>query len=257
MTLQQPAWELPFLKALERCGVASEAARVAGTGVRNAFKRRKANPTFAAAWEAAVALHRSELGRRALAAIGEEGIAFNSGPDGAKKVAAGQSRWGKRAEEAFLAELTVSANVRLAAEAAGFSTASAYKRRLRHQRFAAAWDAAVDAGRARVQAYLLEAATRTFDPDELPIGDERELPKVSIGEAINIAKLGSAAAGRGSRAADDDGFITEPIGRDEWEQAGQNIFDRLERLRERMEARPKCPQCGQPMPEDGRHEVNS
>ena len=49
-----PVWESLFLHALEQCGVASEAARQAGTGVRNAFKRRKVNPAFAAVWDAAL-----------------------------------------------------------------------------------------------------------------------------------------------------------------------------------------------------------
>lgn len=87
-----PAWEAAFLKALERCGVASEAAEVARIGVRNAFKRRKSNPTFAAAWEAAVALHQSEVGRQAMSAVAASGLATNEGPDGAQLVAAGQSR---------------------------------------------------------------------------------------------------------------------------------------------------------------------
>ena len=221
-----PVWEQPFLKQLERCGVASEAARVAGTGVRNAFKRRKANPTFAAAWDAAVALHRSEAGRRAMRAVTAEGWAFNSGPDGGKVVAAGQSRWSKQSEEAFLVELTVSANVRLAAKAAGFSTVAVYKRRLRDKHFAAAWDAAIETGKARVQAYLVEAATRTFDPDELPIGDEREIPKVSIGEAINIAKLKSAGPPPGA-------WDEEPPDEDYLKEVRERILEKLQRLRER------------------------
>ena len=271
-----PHWETPFLKALERCGVASEAARLAGTGVRNAFKRRKGNSTFAAAWDAAVALHRAELGRRAMAALAEEGVAYQSGPDGAKVLAAGQSRWSKRSEEAFLVELTTSGSVRVAAKAAGFSTAALYKRRLKDRHFLAAWDAALETGKARVQSYLVEAATRTFDPDELPIADEHEIPKVSIGEAINIAKMParpSTSPGTGpstslrtgpsntlgmrgieGRTYDETGFDTTPITREEWEEAKQRIIDRLERIRERdAEAEREtgcCRTCGQALPID-------
>ena len=183
-------------------------------------------------------------------------------PDG-KLIKGSEARWGKRAEERFLTELTVSANVRVAARAAGFSTAAVYKRRLKDRHLAAAWDAAVETGKARVQAYLVEAATRTFDPDELPIGDEREIPKVSIAEAINIAKMppreggaaaGSAKGGRGfeGRTYDESGFDTTPISRDEWEQARQNIVDRLRRLREQMEEAERdsgrCSSCGQALP---------
>lgn len=224
-----PVWEIPFLGALERCGVASEAARVAGTGVRNAFKRRKANPTFAAAWDAAVALHRSEVGRRRLDALAAEGVAINSGPDGGKMVAAGQSRWTRRAEETFLTELTVSGSVRLAARAAGFSTTALYQRRLKDRHFAAAWEAAVETGKARVQSYLVEAATRTFDPEELPIGDDREIPKVSIGEAVNIAKLGpSTGSGRAGK-----GWDEEEVDEDYLKEVRERILEKLERLKER------------------------
>ena len=197
---------------------------------------------------------------------GETG--FVTRPDG-KVIRGSEARWSKRAEAAFLTELTVGANVRLAARAAGFSTAAVYKRRARDQRFAAAWDSALEAGRARVQAYLVEAAARTFDPDELPIADEREMPRVSIAEAINIAKLGGASTGPGRAAAggytrggkgmedriyDETGFDCTPITRDEWEQAKVNIVDRLERLREQTEAEERatwrCSSCGQQLPED-------
>jgi hypothetical protein len=170
-----------------------------------------------------------------------------------------------------LTELTVSGSVRRAAQAAGFSTTAIYKQRAKSRHFAAAWDAAVEAGKARVQAYLVEAATRTFDPDELPIADGAEVPKVSISEAINIAKLGSpspgngrvgpsggwSASGRsrgGERGYDDDGFDATPITREEWEGARQNIFNRLQRLREQMaeeeQETGRCRSCGQVLPEE-------
>jgi hypothetical protein len=259
-----PAWETPFLKALENSGVASGAAAVAGTGVRNAFKRRKSNPTFAAAWDAAVALHRSEVGRQAMSAVAASGIAYSEGRGGAKLIAAGQSRWSKRSEEAFLVELTATGSVRLAAKAAGFSTTTIYKRRMKDQPFMAACDAALEAGKARVQSYLVEAATRTFDPDELPSAEDDHIPKVSIGEAISIAKLpprdgrfaagsGGSSVGRDGRTYDETGFDTTPITREEWDEARQNIFNRLTRLRERTEADERetgrCHCCGQPLPE--------
>lgn len=204
-----PVWESAFLKALERCGVASEAAKLAGTGVRNAFKQRKANPTFAAAWDAAVALHRSEVGRQAMSAVAAEGFAYRQVEGGARVEAAGQSsgprasfarkpassRWTKRSEETFLLELSRTGSVRLAAKAAGFSTQAVYRRRTKDRHLAAAWDAAVEAGQARVRSYLVEAATRTFDPDELPIAEDHEVQKVSISEAINIVKLPGRSPG--------------------------------------------------------------
>ena len=259
-----PVWESAFLKALEHCGVASEAAKLAGIGVRNAFKRRKSNPTFAAAWEAAVALHRSEVGRQAMSAVAASGLATKESPGGAKFVVAGQSRWSKRSEETFLVELTVTGSIRLAAKAAGFSTATVYKRRMKDQQFMAACEAAIETGKARVQSYLVEAATRTFDPDELPVAEDHQVPKVSIGEAINIAKLparetrspAGSTIGRDGRTYDETGFDTTPISREEWEEARQNIFNRLQRLRENMEEEEMetglCRSCGQPLPMESR-----
>jgi hypothetical protein len=175
-------------------------------------------------------------------------------PDG-KVVKGSEARWGKRAETRFLTELTVSANVRLAAEAAGFSTTAVYQRRMKSRHFMAAWDAAVETGKARVQAYLVEAATRTFDPDELPIGDGREVPKVSIGEAINIAKLGgSSGAAKAGKGWDEDGdghFVTN----EELDAARERILSRLQRLQENIEGQEAetgcCHHCGQPLPDGG------
>lgn len=191
-------------------------------------------------------------------------------PDG-KLIRGSDARWSKRAEEAFLLELTVSANVRAAARAAGFSGAAVYKRRLKDKRFAAAWDAAVETGKARLQAHLVEAANRAFDPEDLPIGEDRELPAVSVAQAINIAKLpardggGSAGAGAGAgggfarggkgledRIYDETGFDMTPITRHEWDEARQNIFERLQRLREQTEEEERktgrCRSCGQQLP---------
>jgi len=106
---------------------------------------------------------------------------------------------------------------------------------------------------ARIQSYLVEAATQTFDPDELPVGDERQLPKVSVSEAINIAKLkGSPSASPGTIGNDNDWFDSTPITRENWEQAKEAIVTRLGRLREQMEEQEEetglCRSCGQALP---------
>jgi hypothetical protein len=285
MAKREPRWVAVFLKQLERTGNVRMAAEGAGVDFSTAYQRRKRHGDFAERWEGALARFKEappplsavplpsksrggeddQQGHQALTlpqppaapslSLDGRGEAVLR-PDG-KVIKGSEARWGKRAEEGFLLELTVSGNVRRAAEAAGFSTAAVYKRRLKSRHFAAAWDAAVETGKARVQAYLVEAATRTFDPDELPIADGAESMKVSIGEAINIAKLpardGGAAAGSAKgwglegRTYDETGFDTTPITREEWEQARQNIIDRLARIRERDEAKPKCEACGQPL----------
>jgi len=242
---REPRWVAVFLRALERSGNVRLAAEGAGVDFSTAYQRRKRHAEFAERWEGALAAFQalapdpSTIGCAAPSSLrhapgmpissappppGKLGEELNVRPDG-KIIKGSDARWGKRAEEAFLLELTTSGNVRRAAKAAGFSTAAVYKRRLKSRHFAAAWDAALETGKARVQAYLIEAATRTFDPDELPIGDEREIPKVSISEAINIAKLKAA----GPVTAGDD----EEYDEDQLKEVRERILYKLERLRER------------------------
>jgi hypothetical protein len=278
MAKREPRWAAVFLKQLEQTGNVRLAAERAGVDFTTAYQRRKRHSDFAERWEgalAAVALrqgqeegdgeeaHTPEIpstifgGPPPRDKLGEETVLR---PDG-KVARVGEGRWSKRSEEAFLVELTATGSVRMAARAAGFSTAALYKRRLKDRHFCAAWDAAVEAGKARVQAYLVEAATRTFDPDELPIADDREIEKVSISEAINIAKMpvrgpattsGGKGFGMEGRTYDETGFDTTPITREEWEEARQRIIDRLERMRERDEELERetgcCISCGQRLP---------
>jgi hypothetical protein len=236
---REPHWVKLFVRELERTGNVRLAAEGAGVDYTTAYQRRKAHAEFAQAWEGAL---RAFAGRLEDEGEGENApppaplvpLPQKSGggdlvvrPDG-KLIRGSEARWGKRAEERFLLELTVSGSVRLAAKAAGFSTTAVYKRRLQDRRFAAAWEAAVETGKARVQAYLVEAATRTFDPDELPIADESEMPKVSVGEAINIAKLRSAAPAQA--AEEPDGYDEDYL-----KEVRERILEKLQRLKERDE----------------------
>ena len=277
---REPRWVGPFLKGLERCGNVRLAAEGAGVDFTTAYQRRKRHEGFAEAWEGALRFHASRgaeagqtpppsafadgfggrspspplCGREELE-IRSDGLAsgecFPSIRSG-KLIKGSEARWGKRAETRFLTELTVSGSVRRAAVAAGFSTTAIYKQRAKSGHFAAAWDAALETGKARVQAYLVEAATRTFDPDELPVGDEREMAKVSISEAINIAKLKGGASTMVGGGGTDEEFDGRPITREDWEEARQNIVNRLARLRERNEAEEqatgRCLSCGQVLP---------
>jgi len=99
---------------------------------------------------------------------------------------------------------------------------------------------------------------------------------VSIGEAINIARLKGPATSPGSspghgwtngglppgytrggkgcedRIYDETGFDCTPITREEWEEAKQNIVYRLERIREKQDESERetgrCWNCGQSLP---------
>ena len=254
---REPRWVKVFLKQLERTGNVRLAAERAGVDFTTAYQRRRRHAEFAEAWEGALAAVKerplSPLSDAESPAAGSARVGHgplpgapakgrgatphpNSLPQGeremvvrpdGKVIKGSEARWGKRAEERFLTELTVSANVKRAAAAAGFSTTAVYRRRLMDRHFTAAWDAAVETGKARVQAYLVEAATQTFDPDDLPIGDEREIPKVSIAEAINIAKL-KAAEGRPGQ----DGWDEEPS-EDQMREVRERILHKLQGLKAR------------------------
>lgn len=226
------------MKALGETGIAAAAARTAGIGVRAAYKRRKANPTFAAAWDAAADLHRSEQAKQAMRAAGELAVSRRGG---GQVALAGQTRWSRRGEEAFLTELAVTANVKRASAAAGFTPSGLYARRRKDPHFAQAWDAAVADGRARIEAFLVEAADRTFDPGG--IADDAELPKMTIAEAIKVLQLAQGRSGRPARGSAEPcgrGWIGDP----EWgtpedearmAEVREGIIGKLERLREREE----------------------
>lgn len=248
-----PRWVVPFLRALERTGKVRAAAVDAGVDHTTAYQRRKAHADFGEAWERALVRFRDARMSAEEEAIspfdasvahpspGSPSASPSSPPrgeeltsDGIRMKRVGTERWGKRKEQAFLEELVRSANVTLAAEAAGISTSALYPRRHRDARFAAAWDAAIQTAKARVQPYLVEAATRTFDPASLPVGGDG--PTVTVAEAIRIAKLKSPAveSGGAARASGDpwgDGWEKDEA---EHLEAAQRIRDRLDRLQERM-----------------------
>ena len=148
---------------------------------------------------------------------------------GFRRVAA--RRWSAGAEEKFLEELTATGNVARAAAAAGFSAQTAYKRRLRDKHLAAGWEAAMAVGRARLEAHLLFAANRSFDPETLPVAEGA--PKVSVGEAISILKHKPAPG-----VSESGDFSTwqeegEALSTDEFTALREKIIAKLARVRER------------------------
>ena len=115
----------------------------------------------------------------------------------AQLVKASAGRWSKKKERAFLTELAAGATVRRACAAVGLSDTALYNRRANDPHFAKAWAAVAEVRRVRLGEYLVEAGNRALDPDALPIDeDEAQLPKPTIAEAIQIAKMGNTAAAK-------------------------------------------------------------
>jgi hypothetical protein len=241
-----PRWTIPFLRALERTGDARASAEDAGIDHTTAYARRRAHPEFAAAWEEAIAAHAAgaerekaeELERLRRAAPPRSGELSCPSPkaEGKPKAQlkrAGHDRWSPRKEKAFFDELAATANVKRAAKAAGVSPNAVYQRRLRDAHFRAKWAAVLETGRASIEMHLVEAANRSFEPEELDVDgidvtlgnrppDGRAGPVVSVAEAIRIVQV------HGSKTQRE--MLPNPFA----EQAASMSEDDVQALRERV-----------------------
>lgn len=95
-------------------------------------------------------------------------ITRRNGKDGPQVIATTGKRWSDEAERIFLDALASSCNVRLSADAAGFSTVAIYRRRRDDPGFAQRWQAALEQGYARIEMALVAAtgnALEGFAPD--------------------------------------------------------------------------------------------
>lgn len=248
--LRAVTWEEPFLAALARTGNVAASAVAAGIDVSGAFNRRRRSPTFREAWLTVLAEREARAGGLVLVAepvaaaqgmecvpaVGGGALVPRTSRGGAQLARVGTGRWGARAEEAFLGELAGSANVKAAAAAAGFSAEAVYRRRLKVPAFAQAWDAAIEVGKARLKALLVEAAGRSFDPDSLPVGEEGAGRHVSVGEAIHILRLkggegsvAAAAQGKDEGVPGECGCSYTP---EQVDELRMRIFNKLQRVRE-------------------------
>jgi len=140
------------------------------------------------------------------------------------------SRWSKAKEKLFFDELAATANVKRAARAAGVSPNAVYARRMRDTHFGAKWAAALETGRASIEMHLIEAANKSFDPDEIDTGDIQ--PKVSVAQAIRIVQV------HGSKKQQE--MLTNPfagqaasMSEEDIEEARERLFRKIERLRKR------------------------
>jgi hypothetical protein len=240
---KEPRWVIPFLRALVRTGEVRAAAEDAGIDHTTAYARRRTHPKFAGLWRGALAAHaeiRKAEEQEEIAAVGNapsppHGCAAGPslsregrGADGEELVAscgqvkrAGNGRWSKAKEKIFFDELAATANIRRSAAAAGVSYNAVHARRLKQPLFAAKWDAVARSAKASIDMYLIEEAKKTFDPDEIELGEAA--PKVTIDQAIKISQAG-AAKGRQADAHPD------PFA----EEASASCDNGLDEVRERI-----------------------
>ena len=95
--------------------------------------------------------------------------------------------WTPRIEARFLGVLCETANVRVAAAAAGMSKSSAYAHRRRHPDFARLWDEAITIGTVMLESALIAGAVAYMEgaPAEL----DGTVRVTSIGEAIKVLTM--------------------------------------------------------------------
>lgn len=193
-----PRWVGPFLRALERTGMVRVAAEDAGVDHTTAYARRRTHGEFAAAWvEAKTAHEAAKADEKAWANGRAPALSLPPPRDGgAEYVVSGNrlqrvssERWGKRKEEAFLAELAVTGTFQIACKAVGISCEAVRKRRRKDPRFEAACKAAIAECAKRAPEFLAGAMVATFDPEAVLDAQPGGLPRVSIDQAIKIAQM--------------------------------------------------------------------
>ena len=98
------------------------------------------------------------------AASGPTGTILRAGgKDGPQCVRSRGERWTDAAEAVFLDHLAASCNITAAAEASGFTTFSAYRRRRRDAAFAQRWQAALEQGYVRIEMALVRRAAEALE----------------------------------------------------------------------------------------------
>jgi hypothetical protein len=123
-----------------------------------------------------------------------------SGKDGPQIIHSAGARWTDEAESLFLDTLAATNNVRVAAEAAGFSREAIYARARRDPEFAEKKAHARAIGCGRIEDGLYLAADHVLSGK--PVPPDCPWPNMSVQEAIAIARLNRPAqAGEGRRPA--------------------------------------------------------
>ncbi|MES2445387.1 MAG: hypothetical protein V4574_21380 [Pseudomonadota bacterium] len=210
-----------FLAALGRTGNARLAARALGVHRATFTKRRAKHPAFAAEWDAtlaaahaafalaggarppgsgdapdpaALAIADAPAWRAALRTRGGEPTVVRTASGRLQLRLAPPGRMTRAAEQAFLAALAATANVRLAAAAAGFAHTSIYAKRKASPAFAAAMDGALDIGFSRLESALFASTIAVLDgvgPDSAwrDSLDVNPIPPMSVAEALQLVAL--------------------------------------------------------------------
>ena len=194
-----------FLDALRQTGNIKAAAAAIGRNPCSMRRRRVRLPGFAAEWRAALVVAEARLYERAKGRLpaswkeaprsayrtkgGEPVIA--RGRDGRlQQRAATPNRLTRQGEQAFLLALSVTANVGLAAAAAGAPREAFYRRRRLDEAFAREWRLALEEGYGRLQLRCLEAADpESHTHDAWRHNEPPEPPPMSVNQMLQLMYL--------------------------------------------------------------------
>ena len=200
-----------FLRALRRTGNVREAAREIGKNYGTMQHRRGRDPAFAARWDAALVPATARLRERGGArrpgeappsalgtatraqghrTLGGEEVVI-ARKDGTLQVRRAQpGKLTAACEQAFLAALSATANVKLSAAAAGAAEAAFYRRKRRDPGFAREWRLALQRGYEQLECALLATASvASSEHDGWRHNDPPPVPPMTANQALQLLYL--------------------------------------------------------------------
>lgn len=277
-----------FVKALAQGGNVREAAREIGVHYGTIQHRRRAHPVFAAEWDAALVVaqarlvkaggakrpsgtHKGAVSARAKAAPGDhrtqggEAVVVQR-RDGTLQLRRAQpGKLTRECEQAFLAALSATCNVRLSAAAAGAAEAAFYRRKRRNPGFAREWQLALEQGYEALEMALIAG----FEPDAALDDAWRHnepppVPMMTTNQALQLlylhhktAKLWAEAPYMNRRRGETSDDWSERRGRDyvagkariaerlQIEDTNRALKKALDQVERRMARKPKLPALDQ------------
>lgn len=189
-TRRQALQNQAFLDALRRTGNVREAARELGVHRSTFTKRRAKDPAFATQWDAALAVASAALrAAEPMQVPGEPRVTrVRSGHLQLRR--AQPRRLTRAAEQAFLAALSATANIRLSAAAAGFSHSAFYARRKTSPAFRREMRLALEQGYEQLEIALLASmAPDSYEDDAWRHNEPPDMPPMTTAQALQLMYL--------------------------------------------------------------------
>jgi len=208
LTRAQALENRAFLKLLSRTGNVRLACRELGLKYGTMQHRRRKHPAFAVKWDAAVVFAQTRLAGPSTSSAGSPPHRFAAGRNGAFRTAGGEmvivrlkngrvqmrrAQPGKltaAAEQAFLAALSATCNVTLAAAAVGACFGAFNRRRRKDPAFAREMRLALQQGYDRLEEALLESGVAgSHEHADWRSNDPPTTPPMTVNQALQLMYL--------------------------------------------------------------------